>query len=240
MNAGCWEGAFPSGEAPLTPIAGVWYKCHEPEGGRPVTVEGHTSSRILVGAHDVAERTRMAECLEGAGYCIQQAATGSAVLRAAARRAPGLVLLEVELPGMCGYEVCYRLREDLGDALPIILISRLRQRPFDRVAGLLIGADDYLAEPVDEAELCARARRLIRRARRGHEFASFDLTSREIEVLGLLIDGLGQREVAERLVLSPRTVGTHIEHIFLKLGVHSRAQAVAVAYRNRLLEQPVR
>src|SRR5947209_1005042 len=58
---------------------------------------------------------------------------------------------------------------------------------------------------------------------------------RELEVLRLLTLGLGLKEIAERLVISPKTVGTHTEHIFLKLGVQTRAQAVAFAYRQGLV-----
>jgi DNA-binding NarL/FixJ family response regulator len=55
-------------------------------------------------------------------------------------------------------------------------------------------------------------------------------------VLGLLAEGKSQPDIADELVISPKTVGTHIEHILSKLGVKSRAQAVALAYRDRLLE----
>ncbi|MGH3041125.1 MAG: helix-turn-helix domain-containing protein [Gaiellaceae bacterium] len=59
------------------------------------------------------------------------------------------------------------------------------------------------------------------------------MTRRELEVLRLLADGLDQVDIAERPVISPKTVATHIHHILEKLGVHSRAQAVAVAHRHR-------
>jgi DNA-binding NarL/FixJ family response regulator len=61
------------------------------------------------------------------------------------------------------------------------------------------------------------------------------LTRRELQVLRLLAAGRNQREIAEELVISPRTVGTHIEHILEKLGVRSRAQAIALAYREELV-----
>jgi DNA-binding NarL/FixJ family response regulator len=62
-----------------------------------------------------------------------------------------------------------------------------------------------------------------------------DLTKRELEVLRLLSDGLSQKEIAASLVTSSKTVSAHIQHILGKLGVHSRAQAVAHAYRRGLL-----
>ena len=60
---------------------------------------------------------------------------------------------------------------------------------------------------------------------------NLSLSPRELEILGLLSQGLSQTEIAESLVLSPKTVGTHIQHVLSKLGVHSRAQAIVEAYR---------
>jgi DNA-binding NarL/FixJ family response regulator len=190
---------------------------------------------------DEHEGERMAAYVAGAGYRADTVSSGDAALRAAREAAPLLVLLEVELPGICGYEVCHRLRHELGPALPIVLVSRVRTESFDRVAGLLIGADDCLAAPVDPAELCARVRRLVdreERVERVERLGDYDLTVRESEVLRLLVEGLDQREIAARLVLSPKTIGTHTGHIFRKLGVHSRTQAVAAAYQHRLVDLP--
>jgi len=64
------------------------------------------------------------------------------------------------------------------------------------------------------------------------------LTKRELEVLELLAAGFPRRAIGDRLLLSPKTVGTHTERIFMKLGVHSREQAVFVARRNELLQAP--
>jgi DNA-binding NarL/FixJ family response regulator len=108
------------------------------------------------------------------------------------------------------------------------------------VAGLLLGADDYLVKPFEADELLARLRRSLRRHkvlrafRNGAPSPLAALTVRESEVLALLAEGLTQAEIATRLVLSPRTVGTHIQHILSKLEVHNRAQAVALALRNGL------
>ena len=65
------------------------------------------------------------------------------------------------------------------------------------------------------------------------------LTQREAQVLELLADGLTQTQIARQLVISPRTVGTHIQNLLGKLDVHSRAQAVALAHRLGLVRQPL-
>ena len=102
----------------------------------------------------------------------------------------------------------------------------------DRIAGLLIGADDYLVKPIAPDELLIRIRALVGRAPAA---ARNGLTPREQEVLTLLADGLSQAAIAGVLVIAPKTVATHIERILEKLGVHSRAEAVAAAYRHALV-----
>ena len=100
-----------------------------------------------------------------------------------------------------------------------------------------MGAADYLTKPVDPAELIARITRLVDRPRSNGNGASPNgklesLTRRENEVLELLAEGLRQEEIADRLVISPKTVATHIQRILGKLEVRSRAQAVSVALRD--------
>src|SRR5712691_4835615 len=186
---------------------------------------------ILIAEDDHGLRQLVAELLVGAGYAVREAASGEHALELAREEPPAVALLDVRLPGISGYEVCRVLKGTLGAAVPVMFMSGERTEAFDRVAGLYLGADDYLTKPFAPDELVARVHAL---ARRSPGRAPSTLTSRELEVLWLLADGLSQAEIARRLVISPKTVGTHIEHIFLKLGVRSRAQAVAVAFRGEL------
>ena len=141
---------------------------------------------------------------------------------------------------MSGYTVCRALREQNPDSVPIIFLSGERTEWFDRVGGLLLGADDYIVVPFVPDELVARVRTLLRRADRPVREGPMrrNLTARESEVLRLLADGLSQADIAGRLFISSKTVATHIEHILEKLEVRSRAQAVAFAYREGLLGAP--
>jgi DNA-binding NarL/FixJ family response regulator len=157
--------------------------------------------------------------------------TGEAALRAAERERPSLVVLEVKLPGISGYEVCRALRDRFGPGLPIVFVSGDRTQAHDRVAGMLLGADDYLAKPVPFDHLLARVRRLVAQSAPVAGPIPSRLTPREQEVLALLADGLEQDDIARRLFISPKTVAKHIERILSKLGVHSRAQAVVLALR---------
>jgi DNA-binding NarL/FixJ family response regulator len=122
-----------------------------------------------------------------------------------------------------------------GQGLPIVFVSADRTEPSDRVAGLLLGGDDYLAKPVEPDELLARVRRHLLRLETWNGLG-VRLTSREHQVLKLLADGLGPTEISAELGISPKTVATHVEHIYAKLGVHTRAQAVASAFRLSLVE----
>ena len=79
-------------------------------------------------------------------------------------------------------------------------------------------------------------RPLVDREESVERLEDFDLTAREREVLRLLVEGLDQREIAERLMLSPKTISTHTGHVFRKLGVHSRTQAVSSAYQHNLVD----
>ncbi len=132
-------------------------------------------------------------------------------------------------------EVCRALREELGEELPIVFISGARTESYDRAVGLMVGADDYVVKPYASDELLARVRRLVRRARLSVARSASRLTPRELEVLELLAGGHSPHEISAGLFISAKTVSTHVEHIFTKLGVNTRAQAVALAYRDGLV-----
>jgi DNA-binding NarL/FixJ family response regulator len=194
-----------------------------------------TPGQILIADDDRHSRALISRVLGRAGYSTYEAETGEEALAAAKRERPALVIVEALLPGVSGYEVCRELKDEFGEAMPIVFVSGNRTEPSDRVAGLLLGGDDYLVKPFDPDELLARVRRLLppplTDGRKAH-----GLTRRELHVLSLLVDGLSQSEIAEKLFISPKTVGKHIEHILAKLDVHSRAQAVALAIRGGLIE----
>lgn len=202
------------------------------------------SPPILVADGDAASRAQIRRLLARIGYETTSTATGRQALEVAQRERPALVLLEVNLGEVSGYEVCRELRDSFGDDISIIFLSGDRTEPHDRVAGLLIGADDYIVKPFDEDEFLARIRSSLRRsvslnADEDAESAWTSLTTREREVLRLLARGLNQQDIAGKLFISPKTVGTHIQRVLAKLGVHSRAQAVALAHTTGLADVEV-
>jgi DNA-binding NarL/FixJ family response regulator len=201
-----------------------------------MTSRNHQAKRsILLVDDDEGMRALLTEIFSAAGFTTLTAASGEEALELATSDRPALVVLEVSLPGCSGYEVCRRLRETVGQAIGIVFLSGERTESLDHVAGLLLGADDYVAKPFDPDELVARVRAVLRRG--AHEVPKqvSGLTRRELQVLQLLAQGQAQPEIASELVISTKTVGTHIEHILAKLDARSRAQAVAIAYREDLL-----
>ena len=196
---------------------------------------GSGGGTILIADGDPAFRRVAAQALGATGLRIREATTGHETLDAAESEDVVLVVLEVRLPDLSGYEVCRRLRDERGEGLPILFVSQDRTEVFDRVAGLLVGADDYLTKPVSPDELIARVRRHLQRAAGSAVAPNSVLTARERQVLLLLAQGLGPIEIGSELSISPKTVATHVEHIYAKLGVHTRAQAVAKAFRLSLV-----
>jgi DNA-binding NarL/FixJ family response regulator len=198
--------------------------------------------RILIVDGDAGFRAFVARLLERAGFATNEVATGGEALAAASDGvAPGLVLLDLSLSDISGFEVCRELRDKFGEDLPIVFVSGERTDPLDRAAGLLVGADDYLTKPVHPDELLARVRRLVSRSRQVHPVVAgatrdVDFTPREQEVLLLLAEGLHPKEIALELAVRPKTVASHIQRIIGKFGVHSRAEAVAVAYRDGFVQ----
>ncbi|GAA5199346.1 response regulator transcription factor [Microbacterium jejuense] len=166
---------------------------------------------------------------------LPSAAFGRAMDAAAALNStpPAVAILEVE-DGGCGF--LRELRDRYGPDIPAVLVSAERVTPADVVAGLLVGADDYAAETMDAEEFLARVRRLIERTKPARNATAdlrrlSSLSSREREVLALTTEGLTQKQVATAMGISIKTVGAHMQNLLMKLGVHSRMEAVAIAAR---------
>jgi DNA-binding response OmpR family regulator len=195
--------------------------------------------RVLIVDDDPNVHELIATTLEEHGYVISGAADASEALRLVKGDVPDVVLLDVRLPDISGYQLCRRLREDLGDSIGIIMISGERVESLDRAAGLLLEADDYVVKPFMLDELLARVQRLVRRSRPVPRTLAAGLTRRELEVLRHMVSGRDHLAIARELVIAPKTVEKHIEHILLKLGVHSRAQAIALAFQEDIAAPPV-
>jgi DNA-binding response OmpR family regulator len=132
---------------------------------------------ILLIDDDATLRELLADQLHTAGYRMLEAADGTIGLRLAAEDAPDLIVLDVMMPGMSGWEVCERVRAK--SRVPIILLTA-KGEEFDKLRGFRLGVDDYVTKPFSFAELVARVGALLTRAQFAstvtHSLTSGDLT----------------------------------------------------------------
>jgi DNA-binding response OmpR family regulator len=156
----------------------------------PVTI----AERVLVVEDDSTVAEVVSRYLERAGYAVETIGNGRVALARALEDLPALVVLDLMLPDLDGLEVCRRLRDVAP--IPVIMLTA-RGDEEDRVVGLELGADDYLAKPFSPRELTARVKAVLRRAHEPFqptpsptrlEFGELeiDLASREVHVHGLL------------------------------------------------------
>lgn len=171
---------------------------------------------------------------------VGEAADGAQVVRLAEQLAPDVVLLDVALPVMNGIEAT-RLIRSRPDAPYVLLLSAYDDQDYV-VAAIEAGASGYLLKTASAQDVVAAiravvhgevvlhpmlARRLVARGRDGREV----LSDREREVVRLAAGGLGNRQIADTLSLSIRTVEAHFTSVFNKLGVANRTEAIATAAR---------
>lgn len=145
--------------------------------------------KILVVDDDPRLRDLVRIALERAGFATLTAAEGASALIHARREAPDLIVLDIGLPELDGFEVCRRLRATSD--VPILFLTA-RDDEIDRIVGLELGADDYVTKPFSPRELVARVRAILKRAGRGaasvetlaHSKIALDLRARVCRVAG--------------------------------------------------------
>ena len=203
-------------------------------------------SRILIIEDDPALLRALADSFRFESYEVLTAQDGEMGLRLVKDKKPDLLILDLMLPRMSGYDVCRRLRAE-GVEIPILMLTA-RGEEADRVVGLDLGADDYVTKPFSVRELGARVRALLRRAkplrtlpdrlRFGDvtvDFRSYvakkgervlDLTRKEFQLLRLLVarapDVITRDELLDEIwgqdcYPTTRTVDTHIANLRVKL-----------------------
>ena len=187
-------------------------------------------AKILVVEDEPALQETLAYNLTRQGYTVETAGDGQTALETARRLRPDLIVLDIMLPVLDGYEVCRVLRQEMN--APILMLTA-RDEEFDRVLGLELGADDYLTKPFSMRELLARVKAHLRRERLIREEAGAQPAAAPTEILrfGNLTLDLTRREIlldGKPLSMKPKEFD-----LLLYLARH-RGQALS---RERILEQ---
>lgn len=123
---------------------------------------------ILVADDEANIRELVTLYLEKEGFSVITASDGQAALSCARERSPDLLVLDLMMPKLSGYEVCRELRRDSD--IPILMLTA-RSEDVDRIVGLELGADDYLGKPFHPRELTARVKAILRRSGSAHQRA---------------------------------------------------------------------
>ena len=179
---------------------------------------------------------------------VGEAADGAAAIQLCASLLPDVILMDIVMPDIDGVMVTRAIRQRFP-TVQVIALTSFKEEGLVQNA-LQAGAIGYLLKDVTAEELA----QAIRAAHAGRSTLSpeasqalvhaatqpppsgHDLTDREMDVLALMIEGLNNTEIAEKLFVSPSTIKSHVSHILAKLDVSSRTEAVAVAVRHHLVK----
>ncbi|WP_136441058.1 response regulator transcription factor [Pacificoceanicola onchidii] len=213
--------------------------------------------KILLVDDDPRLRELVRMALERADYTVITAADGQSALTQAGRDAPDLIVLDIGLPEMDGFEVCRRIRA--SSEVPILFLTA-RDDEIDRIVGLELGADDYVTKPFSPRELVARVRAILKRthgrgqgseARHGdlrldraaHRVwvgeAEIALTSTEFTLLDHLVRHPGQVRSRRQLIeahwgarspVSDRTLDSHLRNLRRKLSEAGAPEALETVH----------
>ena len=216
--------------------------------------------KILIVEDDKAILMGLKDDLEFEGYKVYIALNGKEGLKKAMAQKFQLIILDILLPELNGFEVCKKLKE-AGKDTPILMITAAKTEEMDKVLGLELGADDYVTKPFGSRELVARVKAILRRTRQKeksgeiYEFGDISvnfkshevlkagqqlhLTALEFKLLKLFIEHKGEvltrdsilDETWDDAVVSPRTIDPHIVHLRKKIEKDPAAPEYIVGIR---------
>ncbi|HEY2341835.1 MAG TPA: response regulator transcription factor [Chthoniobacteraceae bacterium] len=193
------------------------------------------TTKILLIEDEPQMRENLETILELEGFAVVSAADGNRGLQLARSETPHVILCDITMPGLDGYEVLAALRADPDTAtIPFLFLTAKSRKPEIRT-GMNLGADDYLTKPISVPDLLGAIQARLRRAheqqttptlRSPDDLLPLGLTPREAEVLYWVSQGKTNPEIGLILAVSVATVKKHVEHIFEKIGVENRSAAI--------------
>lgn len=198
--------------------------------------------KILIVDDDNNLRCILRDLMGGFGFIPMEAADGFDAISIFEKDRPNAVLLDLQMPGIDGFETMRRLRQ-INARVPVIILTGYGDVP-TAVKATKAGAYDFITKPPDMDRLIDIIGKAVSGRRPGvgkkdpvaatvHEI----LTGREHEVLFYIGEGLTSRQIAERLSISPRTVDTHRYNIMHKVGARSRAGLIRYALKEGIFSQ---
>ena len=188
--------------------------------------------------------------LEFRGYKVLTAANGREALRIVQQEFPDMIICDVMMPEMDGHAFVQEIRQNRQtDWIPVMFLSAKGQSQ-DRVKGLNTGADVYMVKPFEPEELVAQVESSLKQANRlmgygqGHKKIddspriqvpkNVELTPTETKVVGLVAQGMSNREIAEYLQVSQRTIESHVSNMLNKTGLHNRTELARWAMESEI------
>ena len=197
--------------------------------------------RVLVVDDNPGLLLAVSETLLAEGYVVVTARRGREALVRIAERMPDLIISDIRMPGMDGFQLARNLRSAPHTRLIPIVFLTAKDETADRVAGFRFGVDAYITKPFEPVELAAIVAGIFERVQRTHsDLARMfgendkeilfqrdeDLTDAEWRVAEAVAHGSSNKEIAAELNLSLRTVEGHISHILDKKNLHNRVELV--------------
>lgn len=198
------------------------------------------SKRLLIVDDEPNLLRAVAACLKAEGYDVTTARSGREALLQLAGAVPDLVVSDIRMPGMDGYQLARQLRGSPRTALVPLVFLTAKDETADRVEGFRAGIDAYLTKPFEPEELIAVVNGILSRVERTHSeiarlvgssivdeettFQDEKLTEAEDRVALAVSRGLSNKEIAAALEISVRTVENHISHILDKKGFGNRVE----------------
>jgi DNA-binding NarL/FixJ family response regulator len=199
------------------------------------------SKRLLVVDDEPNLLRAVAACLKAEAYEVSTARSGREALLQLAEAVPDLVVSDIRMPGMDGYQLARQLRGSPRTALVPIVFLTAKDETADRIEGFRAGIDAYLTKPFEPEELIAVVNGILSRVERTHSqiarlvdstivedepvtFQDEELTEAEDRVALAVSRGLSNKEIAAELEISVRTVENHISHILDKKGFSNRVE----------------
>ena len=197
--------------------------------------------RILVVDDEAKLLRAVAVDLRGEGYDVATARSGAEALALVAQSLPDLIVSDIRMPGMDGYQLARRLRENQRTTIIPIIFLTAKDTSAERIEGFRAGVDAYITKPFEPDELLVVIAGILRRIERTHaeiarivgrteaavaesEFIDEDLTEAEARIAGAVARGLSNKEIAHEFRISVRTVEHHVRHILAKKHFSNRVE----------------